>query len=64
MNENKLLQFANTKIGRKYFGVPVGKEVIKITNGSVHYYTGKLSKNPKNVRIMFGKFPLATGRED
>ena len=35
-----------------------------IFGSSFHSFDNKLSKNPKNVRIMFGKCPLATGRED
>ena len=42
--KDRLLQFANTKIGREYFGVPKGKIVKKITEGSIHFYTGELSK--------------------
>jgi len=46
--ENKLLlKFANTPIGRHYFGIPENKKVIKITDGSIHFLTGELSKNPK-----------------
>ena len=31
---------------------------------SFHSFENELSKNHKNVRIMFGPCPLATGRED
>ena len=31
---------------------------------SFHSFENELSKNPKNVRIVFGPCPLATGRED
>jgi len=46
---NKLLQFANTPEGRKFLGVPEGKEVIKFSEGAVHYYTGEIALNGKQI---------------
>jgi len=52
MKNNKMLtikqkliaKIFNNPIGRKYLGVPKGKRIYKITQSSVHYYTGELSK--------------------
>lgn len=33
----------NNFIGRKYLGVPKGKEVYIVSKGAVHYYTGDKS---------------------
>lgn len=45
MKERLLLKLANTKIGRKYLGVPEGKQIITITDRYVHYLRGEFSKD-------------------
>jgi len=42
--EIKIAKLFNNPLGRKYLGVPKGKEIFKITKSSTHYYTGELSK--------------------
>ena len=49
MTQQELLQFANTEKGRKFLGVPEGKEVIRFSEGAVHYYTGDIAENGKPI---------------
>lgn len=49
-NTDKLLRFANTKIGRLLFGVKENYPVVKITPSSTHYRTDK-----GEIKAVFGK---------
>jgi len=42
--EKGLVRLFDNPLGRLYLGVPRGKRIYKITQSSVHYYTGELSK--------------------